>query len=151
MTTNSSLLYLLLALLGGALIPVQTSMNAALSRALGGPFYASLAVFGIAALAMTVVIGVLRAPVPMGAQLAAAPWWGWLGGVIGAIYIFLLVFLAPRIGIATATGFVVGGQILAAVLIDHFGLFGFARHALNLPRLGGVALLLAGLWLIKKF
>ncbi|MBC7448276.1 MAG: DMT family transporter [Hymenobacteraceae bacterium] len=40
---------------------------------------------------------------------------------------------------------------MAAVLIDHFGLFGFARHALNRPRFGGVALLAADLLLIKKF
>ncbi len=151
MSSNASFAYLALALLAGALIPIQTSANAALSRALGGPTYASLAVFVVAALTMSLAIGLGRQPAPLLAQAQAAPAWSWLGGVIGAGYIFLLVFLAPRLGIATATGFVVAGQILAAVLIDHFGLLGFARHAMNLPRLGGVALLLGGLALIKRF
>lgn len=147
---NNSVL-LALALLAGAVIPLQTSLNANLSRALGGPAYASLAVFGVAAGAMLVAAVLTRQPVPALAQAQAAPWWSWLGGIVGAVYIFLLVFLAPRLGIAATTGFVVAGQILAAVLIDHFGLLKFPVHALNPGRLAGVALLLLGLYLLKRF
>lgn len=148
---NNSLVYLGLAVLAGAVIPLQTSLNASLSRGLGGPGYAALAVFMVAAATMLTTAVLLKQPVPTLAQAGGVPWWSWLGGVFGALYVFLLVFLAPRLGIASVTGFVVAGQILAAVLIDHFGLLKFPVHALNPGRLAGVALLLAGLYLVKRF
>jgi bacterial/archaeal transporter family-2 protein len=148
---NNSLLYLTLALFAGAIIPVQTSMNTALGKQLQSPFYSSLAVFLIAAVAMTLVIVFKQQALPAFSQAGAAPWWSWLGGLVGAVYIFLLVFLAPKLGIANVTGFVVAGQILAAILIDHFGLLNFPIHALTLPRIVGALLMMMGLYLIKRY
>jgi bacterial/archaeal transporter family-2 protein len=148
---DNSLLYLGLALFAGAIIPVQTSMNTVLGKQLQSPFYASLSVFLIAALAMTLVIMFRQQSVPSLAMASAAPWWSWLGGVVGASYIFLLVFLAPKLGIANVTGFVVAGQIFAALLIDHFGLLNFPVHPLNFQRLAGALLMMAGLFLIKRY
>lgn len=148
---NNTFVYLALALFAGAIIPVQTSMNTALGKQLQSPFYSSLAVFVIAALAMILVIVARQQALPSLSQAGAAPWWSWLGGIVGAVYIFLLVFLAPKLGIASVTGFVVAGQILAALLIDHFGMLNFPVHSLTLPRLAGALLMVLGLYLIKRY
>src|SRR5687768_14912185 len=112
-----------LALLSGALIPVQAAANAALSKALHGnvPF-AALTLFLVAVGATAVVLVVAGAPVPAAAELRAAPWWSYTGGLIVAFYVLTITFLAPRLGVGSAIALVVTGQVLAALAIDHFGL-----------------------------
>lgn len=57
---------------------------------------------------------------------------------------------APRIGMAVAVTLVVGGQVIMALAIDHFGWAGMLQKSITLSKLGGVALVIAGIWLIKK-
>lgn len=145
-------IYILLALLAGALVPFQTGSNTTLTRGLGNGFYATLVVFLVAAIAMLAMIVIQQQGIPPAAKLRAIPWYGWVGGgLLGAVYIYLLICLAPRLGIASVTGFVVAGQLVTAVLFDHFGFMGFALHPINWQRLAGVLLLCAGLLLIKKY
>jgi bacterial/archaeal transporter family-2 protein len=152
MKMQSQLMLLCLALLAGSLVPFQTGSNTALTRALGSGFYASLVVFIVGAIGMLVVIVFQKQGIPSTAQMQSAPWYAWLGGgLLGAAYIYLLIYLAPKLGIANVTGFVVAGQLLTAMVFDHFGLMGFAVHHINWQRLLGVALLIGGLFLIKKF
>ena len=141
-----------LALLAGVFVPFQTGCNTALTRSFSSGLYASLVVFIVAAVAMAAAILLQRQAIPAAAQMASAHWYAWTGGgVLGAAYIFLLIYLAPRLGIANATGFVVAGQLFTAILFDHFGFMGFPVHAINWQRLTGAALLIGGLYLIKKF
>lgn len=78
------------------------------------------------------------------------PWWAWSGGLFGAIFIGLAIFLVPRLGAATFIALLVTGQMLAAVTFDHFGWMGLAQRSLDLPRVIGVALLIGGVVLIRR-
>jgi bacterial/archaeal transporter family-2 protein len=152
MKMQPQLLLMILALLAGAFVPFQTGSNTALTRSLGSGFYASLVVFIVAALTMVAVIIFQRQHIPAAVQMQAAPWYAWAGGgVLGAAYIYLLIYLAPRLGIANVTGFVVAGQLITAMVFDHFGFMGFAVHRINWQRLTGLVLMLGGLYLIKNF
>ena len=73
------------------------------------------------------------------------------GVAAGAIAGVLLasVFLAPRIGASALLCLVVAGQLLGAVLIDRFGLFGLAMRELTFGRLVGVFLVLAGALIVR--
>jgi transporter family-2 protein len=42
----------------------------------------------------------------------------------------------------------VAGQMLASVIIDHFGLLGFPQHPVSTGRVVGILLLIAGIWLV---
>ena len=81
---------------------------------------------------------------PDAATLARLPWWYWVGGALGAVYVATVTLIAPRLGATTLTMLVVGGQLAMALVADHFGLVGFARRPLDLGRVAGVALVLAG-------
>ena len=98
----------LLALISGALIPVQAAANAALSKAINGnvPFSA-LTLFAVAGI--TTALGTLLTgrEVPNGAAFAAAPWWSYIGGLIVAFYVFTITFLAPRLGVGSAVSLIV--------------------------------------------
>lgn len=140
-----NLAYALIALAAGVLIPVMAALNGGLGRMLGNPIGAALiAVFvaflGVlcAALLSGAAQPALWAPLRQAtpAQLAA--------GLGMAVYIISITFLAPRFGVGNAVMFVVGGQIIAAAAIDHFGLLGAPRQPISGLRALGLVVMMAG-------
>jgi transporter family-2 protein len=84
-------------------------------------------------------------------RLGSAPWWAWGGGLLGAFYLVASIVLAPRLGAGTTVALVVGGQMLAALVIDQFGLLRLPVHHASLPRVAGGVLVVAGVALIRLF
>jgi transporter family-2 protein len=82
--------------------------------------------------------------------LAPAPWWAWTGGALGAYHIFSTIVVVPLLGAAFAFALIVGGQTIASIAIDQFGVFGLARTPTSPARLAGAALLVAGVVLIRR-
>ena len=150
MTIPTPLLWLL-ALIAGALIPVQAAANSALSRSVRDnvPF-AAMALFVIAGLATATVLALTGVSLPGLAEVRRAPWWSYLGGLIVAFYVLTITFLVPRIGVGTSIALIVTGQILAALTIDHFGLFRALTFHLTLIRMVGAALMITGAFLALR-
>jgi bacterial/archaeal transporter family-2 protein len=144
------LLALLLAFGAGVLLPVQAGVNAELGRTLGSSLAAALASFVIGAVGL--VAGMLLQG--SGTSLADAwgrgSWWQWTGGLLGALYVVATIVLAPRLGAATLIATVVGGQMVASLLLDQYGLVGFPLHPTTWLRLLGVVLVLGGVILIRR-
>jgi len=141
----------LLALVAGALIPVQAAANAALSKSLAGGVVASaLTLFAVAGTVVLAAVAITRTPLPSWNELRAAPVWSFVGGAIVAIYVLTITFLAPRIGVGTAIGFIVTGQILAALTIDHFGLMRSLQVPITAGRAFGGMLMIAGAFLALR-
>ncbi len=148
---SQTILLTALAILAGAAIPFQSAMNAALGKSLQSPYYSALSVFLVAFIALGTYMLLSRQGFPTTIQFSSAPKWSFLGGILGAIYILSIVILAPKLGIGNVTVLVLTGQVLAAVVIDQFGILGAQVHPINWPRLAGVILLCAGVFLIKKY
>jgi transporter family-2 protein len=138
-----------LALVAGAALPVQGAINALLKADLGAPLAASAVSFGVALVTVIVVVVTARVPRPDLRGLAAAPWWAWLGGLAGAVYVTTVFTAIPVIGAAATTGLTVTGQQVASVLVDRFGWLRLPRRAPSPLRLAGAALLLAGVAWMK--
>jgi len=92
----------------------------------------------------------LREPIPSVAITGRVPWWAFSGGLFGAIFIGLAIFLVPKLGAATFIVLLVTGQMLASVMFDHFGWLGLTQRPIDLPRLMGIALLIGGCVLIRR-
>jgi transporter family-2 protein len=84
-------------------------------------------------------------------NLQRMPWWGWLGGFAGVIYVTTVFMAMPVIGAAAVVGFTVAGQQIASVLVDRYGLLRLPRRQISALRLAGVVVLLAGVVVIKFF
>jgi transporter family-2 protein len=140
-----------MAVISGALIPVQAASNAALSRAVGSnvPF-AALVLFAVATAATAAALLLSGQGLPSAAALRMAPWWSFSGGFIVAFYVFTITFLSPRIGIGTAIALIVTGQVLAALTIDHFGLMRALVAQMTPTRAVGAALIIAGAFLALR-
>ncbi len=71
-------------------------------------------------------------------------------GLIVALYVLTITFLAPRLGVGTAVALIVTGQVLDALLIDHFGLLRSLTFPLTAARLAGAVLMIAGVFLALR-
>jgi len=148
-------LVLPLVALAGALNAVQSGVNSQLAKSLGQPWWAAVTIYSVGLFATGVGLGVVSllgvAEWPGLGKLAAAPWWAWTGGFLGATYLMATLFFADRLGAAVFTATTVTAAVLASLALDHYGLAGFKEHTFNLGRGIGAALMIAGLGLIAKF
>ena len=147
---KNDLIFFALALITGALIPIQASTNAVFSKSIGSPAIAGLMVFIIGLLGMVLFVLISRTALPAPRQLVSAPLYSYLGGIIVATYVIMITILVPRIGVGTAIALIVTGQIICAVTIDHFGLFNVAVRTISVARLAGIALMIGGIYLVTK-
>ncbi|NMY96489.1 DMT family transporter [Pseudomonas proteolytica] len=149
MTTLHWLGLLLLAVIAGAVVPFQSAINANLGRGLGHPLWATLASLLVSILVLLPVILALRLPLPSLGFISKAPLWMWTGGAFGVCFISLALILLPKLGASGFIALALSGQVLASLLLDHFGLFGLVERQLTAPRLLGVLMLIGGVALIQ--
>jgi transporter family-2 protein len=138
-----------MAALVGAGLTIQVGMNATVRFAVGSPVLAAIVNFlvGRGALVLVAVASGARwAP----GSTAAVPAWAWFGGLLGAAYVASTTVLGPRLGAATLLALTLGGQMVAALIVDHYGVIGFPQSPVTPSRLIGAALLVAGVLLIMR-
>jgi transporter family-2 protein len=147
--------WILLALLAGAVLPVQGAINGLLRSDIGAPFVVGTVSFAVATLSMVVVLLITLAlvdiPKPQLSGLTGMPWWGWLGAFCGATYVTTVFTAIPVIGTAAAVGLTVAGQQITSLFVDHYGWFRLPKRDISRLRYAGVAALLAGVALIQIF
>jgi bacterial/archaeal transporter family-2 protein len=141
--------YLLLAFAAGVVLPFQAGINAELAEWLHSPVRAAFVSFLIGTIVLLVASALVFRPLPSTGRLGDAPWWVWVGGGLGAFYVAGSIVSAPKLGAATLIALVVAGQALASLLVDHFGWVGFESQPVNAGRLLGMALLVAGVVLVR--
>ncbi|RRD58721.1 DMT family transporter [Comamonadaceae bacterium OH2545_COT-014] len=142
------LFYYLIALLAGVAAATQAAVNSQLAAGLGGqPVLAALVSFAVGTVFLALA-GLGLADVPRAwAALPRQPLWLWLGGVLGAGFVLTMVVLAPRVGIVNLLFCIIVGQLLAATVIDHWGLLRMPARPMNWSRLLGLSVMALGLGL----
>ncbi len=145
-------LYMAIAVGLGCFLAFQVGVNGRLRLRTGDPVYAAALSSAIAALSLLLYsVTIVRKPWPDSAELTAAPWWIWTGGLMGAAYVATSLTLIARLGAAVMFALIVVGQMLATMVMDHFGLLGLPRHEVNPLRALGAVFLVAGVVLIRRF
>ncbi len=133
------------------MLPFQAGINARLAQILGSPIRASFVSFLVGTIALLLVALFVFKPLPSTGRLGGAPWWVWIGGLLGAVYVVVSVVSAPKIGAATLFATLVAGQAIVSVIVDEFGWVGFEERPVSLGRIAGVVLLLGGVGLVRFF
>ncbi len=142
-----SLLALLIAAIAGMAMALQGSLNATLCKIIG----TLEATFVVHLVGIAVIISVLflfRLGTGNLALLKQAPWYTYLGGVLGVLIIFGVAVSIPRVGVANATTAIIIGQLVTALIIDPCGLFGLDKVPFTCWKGLGLALLAAGGYLM---
>ncbi|KAG0019210.1 hypothetical protein BGZ82_000217 [Podila clonocystis] len=142
-----------LCLIAGIAIASQGAINAKLG-AYSGQGLSSVIVFSTGAVASLVywLIEVQgRPPTNLPKLMAAAPWWAWTGGVIGAIFVIITILSIPKLGAGTATAIIVCAQMIFSCVIDHFQIFDIPFRQYTLWRGLATVGLVACVAVIAKF
>lgn len=154
----------LLGIISGLLAAVQAALNGAIAKAqaakavaagaeVSGPTLQSIIspaflTYGIGALILLLLVLATR---QFPKQSPEAPWWAWLGGIVGAGFVLGMAYLVPTLGTGVALTVALLGQIIGSFIIDQFGWFGAARTKVTAIKLGGVVLVAAGAALFQLF
>lgn len=149
MSTLHGVGLLLLAVIAGAVVPFQGAINANLGRGLGHPLWATLASLLVSILVLLPIMLAMRVPLPSLAFISKAPLWMWAGGAFGVGFISLALVLLPKLGASGFMALALTGQVVASLVLDHFGWFGLVQRQVSLPRVLGVVMLMAGVVLIQ--
>ncbi|HET6405220.1 MAG TPA: DMT family transporter [Candidatus Thermoplasmatota archaeon] len=138
-----------LAVLAGAALATQAGVNATLGRGLQSPVHAALVSFAVGTLALAVAAFARRDAIASAEQVRAIPLWAWVGGFLGAFVVAMSIELAPRLGAAPFLAAIIAGQLVTALVLDHFGWLGFVERVVTWQRLAGVALVATGALLLR--
>ncbi len=141
-------IYLIAALIGGAVLPVQVAINSLLKSYVGQPMQVTFISYLAGTIASLTICFLARYPLPAVTSLSQTSWWMWLGGCLGTFYVWSTIFAAPRIGAALALGLTIAGQMVAALFLDHYGFIGLTKQPASPLRITGVILVIIGVSLI---
>ena len=116
---NLSLFAVIFGGFAGAIVGVQRALNGQINESSRQSFATSWLNFimGTTFLFILLSIGVLinRAEI---VALPSGPWWMYMGGTIGVIYIAFTSTIVQHLGVLTFTLISVGGQLVGSLLID---------------------------------
>ena len=148
---QARLVYIVVALVLGAILPVQAAINTRLGKTVGTPAAAAFVSFAVGTVALFTYLLLTRQFNWQTAALVQAPWWIWIGGLLGTFYVAGIVALLPSLGTVLTFSLVIAGQTIAAVVIDHFGWLNVAIREVSPGRILGIILLIAGVVLVRKY
>lgn len=147
---NPSLLAMIAVVFGGAATALQAPTNAKMMTAVGSPVNAAFVSFAVG----TAALGILAVILQTRPDMAAArtlPWYAWVGGLYGAIFVVVAAWAVPRLGVATTIILMVAGQLLLSVALDHFGAMGMPKQPISWGRVAGVLMVLGGVLMVRRF
>ena len=138
------------AVFAGTLFPIQTAVNARLAAGIGGPILSTLISFVAGLTALTIIVVATTHHYPDWQTVRRMPPWIFvLGGLLGATYLCLNVYLVPRIGSGAMMALAIAGQMLSALVLESNGALGLAVRDLTAGRLIGAALVVSGAAMVR--
>ena len=136
--------YVLISLLGGAIVPLQLAIVNAFREStqasqIQSTFYLYLG-GALASLVLSYIMsGGIKPP-----MIENATWWMWLPGFLGSFYILFMFIAAPKIGAGNTLLLVFLGQMYFALILSQTGLFGLEVKAIDIYKIAGLALVTIG-------
>ena len=133
----------------GALVAMQAPINSRLGKTVGGVQAATFS-FLVGTAALVAISFILRGGLGSLGSIGKVPWWALIGGLLGAVFVFVALEAVKTLGASGLTAAVIAGQLAMSVVIDRFGLLGIAKTPITLHRVLGLVLLVAGVALVVR-
>ena len=148
---SNLLMWQLIGISGGAVFAMQPSMNSLLSVGLYSSVHAAFVSFVTATimlLLMVVIIPRDRINIPKIFSFDR-PWWSWLGGIIGGIFVTGFAFFASKTGIGLLLVTSICGMLTNSLMIDKFGLLGAIKKRIGWLQYLGLGLVVIGIIILR--
>ena len=150
MKKSGKLFWQILALLSGFCLAIQPAVNGHLGIGISSGIQAALISFLIGTILLIAINVILKqmTSVKMAFQ-KKAPWWFYMGGFFGALYVFFALVITPEIGTGAFVIFVVIGQMIVSLLIDNYGLLRSRVRKVSMIQIIGLIVMLIGAGIVK--
>lgn len=144
------IIWILLAFLSGTFLPIQAGLNSRLGKAAESPVYASMFSFVVGTIGLLIYIILTRQSISW-VGVKDAQGYLWLGGLLGAFYVTVIILAFPKLGPGLTFGLVVAGQMIVSVLLEHNNILVAQQNPINAMKLVGIGLVIAGVIIIRKY
>ena len=138
-----TVLFYTISLALGMMLAVYLPMNSAVAHHLDSTLAATITFFSVAlftALIVFISLGQYEAIT----KIKLVPPWLFLTGVFSVMMVFGTTYLIPRIGLRQLFILTVAGQIVAALLIGHYGILGVPKDPISTIKVIGAVLVMIG-------
>ncbi|KAG0212474.1 hypothetical protein BGX28_006241 [Mortierella sp. GBA30] len=142
-----------LCVVGGVSTASQGAINANLGKYTGQGL-SSTVVFCMGAVTSCIYFLIEvrgRPPANLSLMVTKAPWWAWIGGVLGACFVIITILSVPKLGSGTTTAIIISSKLVFSCIIDHFSLFGIPHRKYTIWRLLATVGLIGCVGVIAKF
>ena len=143
-------LFYILPILVGVAISIQSGVNSQLRVALNNPLLAAFVSFVTGTIALAILLLFSKQSYPALSVFSTIEWYKLTGGLLGVFVVTVVLLSVQQIGAGNMFVLIIAGQLLTAVLLDHYGLLGLKTSPMNLQKIGGVLLLITGAYLVTK-
>lgn len=145
----NKIIWIILALVSGAFLPIQAGLNTKLGKAVESPVYASMISFIVGSLGLIIYILITKQTVNFSA-IKETPYYIWLGGLLGAFYVTVIILAFPKLGPGLTFGLIVAGQMIVSLLLEHFNILVTQQNSISYTKILGIILVILGVILIRK-
>ena len=138
-----------LAITAGALISLQAPINVMAGQRLGHALGGATLSFVVGTIfLLAVALIAVRDQINL-ARLSDMSPLLFLGGILGAFYVAMSIWLTPKLGVGAVISLGIAGQVIASLALDHFGLLNLAVREMTLGRASGAVLVVAGALMVR--
>ena len=138
------MLWILLGILAGLVLPIQTLVNTRLRASTGTPFSSSMISFAVGTVTLLIVATAVTGGNYGIAWAFDEPLWIWFGGLLGVVALTGNILLFPHLGAVQTVVLPIAGQVIMGLIVDHFGLFESPQSSLTAVRAIGAIIVLIG-------
>ena len=150
MKKSGKLFWQILALLSGFCLAIQPAVNGHLGIGISSGIQAALISFLIGTILLIAINVILKQMRNVKkAFQKKAPWWFYMGGFLGSLYVFFALVITPEIGTGAFVIFVLIGQMVVSLLIDNYGLLRSRIRKVSYIQIIGLVVMLLGAGIVK--
>ncbi|MEP7258048.1 MAG: DMT family transporter [Flavitalea sp.] len=144
------ILFYFLPLMAGVAMSIQSGINSQLRLSLQHPFFAAFISFFTGSIALAFILFFSKQSLPDWSVYSGISGYKFLGGLLGVFIVTVALVSVQEIGAANMFVLIVAGQLITAVLMDHFGILGMKTSPINMQKTIGILLLVAGAYIVNK-
>lgn len=143
-------IYYILPLLAGIAMSIQAGVNSQLRTVIQHPLMAALISFLVGTVALGAVLLLSKQALPSLQVYGNVGWYKWTGGLLGAFIVTGTIISVAKIGAADMFVILVAGQLITALIMDHYGILGMNPNPVSTTKLIGIIFVIAGAYLVNK-
>lgn len=138
-------------IIAGMLAASQSAINGHLGGVLHSSVKAAFFSFFVGTVCLLLIIVIVRPKLQLIKVEGRNPWWMWLGGIIGGLYILGNVYLVPIVGTGLSVVIILLGLMIGSLMIDQFGILESKRNPITVAQILSLLVMIGGVIIIRLF